>query len=58
MLVRNKRTGVIGELRESLALAMIKLGKCEEVKKEAIENKSLSSKNKEYKTKDVKKEQI
>lgn len=66
MLVRNKRTGVVGELRDSVALTMIELGKVEEVKTEKIEktsnkklvaNESKSKKNKHnYKTRDMKAE--
>lgn len=58
MLVRNLRTGVESELRESLARAMIALGKAEEVKPvvEKEEKPKTAQKKQAYKTKDMKPE--
>lgn len=59
MLVRNLRTGFVGEVKDSLAKALIANGKCEEVKpeKKAEEQKpSKKTKKNEYKTKDMKAE--
>ena len=63
MLVRNIRTGAVGEVKDRLAKHLISLGKCEEVKGNKSEKgidqdkkvKPVKSK-KHYKTKDMKAE--
>lgn len=59
MLIKNIRTGVVQDVKDRLARALIAKGKCEEVKpeKKAEEQKPIKKKKKnEYKTKDMKAE--
>lgn len=58
MLIKNIRTGVVQDVKDRLALALIEKGVCIEVKEPApvADKQTKSNKKSKYKTKDMKAE--
>ena len=56
MLVKNLRTGVIGEMDDKMARILIEAGRVEEVKVKIEKVEAKPAKKNEYKTKDMKAE--